>query len=181
MPVKLTNFINKLLFWRKKGQPTVPQEIELELTRLQTQINKLADQNEELRVQIQKMRREYEALLTKSEEQKTTAGKEELERLFSRLCHNLAVLVTLSCQVLSGKDTDVKDLAQMILAMEQELIRLGLERLGSPGEKTVFDIAQYRAMGVETFEIGAPVVIRIPGYKFNDTILLKATVSGLSE
>ncbi|MGB9602020.1 MAG: hypothetical protein ACPMAG_04445 [Limisphaerales bacterium] len=126
---------------------------------------------------IEQMRREYERLQEslKGIESKTRG---DATRIFlSSFANRLSLLVVLACGIKDGKQIDVKEIADQILALEKELAGYGLEPVGRPGEKVKYDVRVHQGMGSDLIEDGEEVVVRIPGYKYENQILIKAYIS----
>jgi molecular chaperone GrpE (heat shock protein) len=126
---------------------------------------------------IEQMRIEYEALQASRERAVGEAGQEQLDKLFKKLSGALSNLMGLTELAEAEKDVQVADLVDLIKGLEKELTRAGLERIGTAGENTEFDVALHQRMSGGAVRAGTPVAIRLPGYRTRQKILLKAMVS----
>ncbi len=127
--------------------------------------------------QIEQMRSEYAALELAKARALAGAGQEQLEKLFKRLAGPLANLMALAALAESGREVQVTDLTQLIRGLEKQLAQAGLEPIGQPGEKTVFETSCHQRMSGGAVQNGTPVTVRIPGYRMGEKVLLKAMVS----
>lgn len=127
--------------------------------------------------QMERMRSEYAALQADKERASAGAGQDQLEKLFKRLVGTLGNLAVLTAMAESGREIEVRDLVQLVKALEKELVRAGLEPVGKVGEKTAFDVACHQRMSGGAVRAGTPVTVQIPGYRMGQKILLKAMVS----
>ena len=126
---------------------------------------------------IERMRAEYGRLEAARQQAAQGGGQEQLERLFKKLTGPLSNLDTLASSARAGREVQISDLLDLFAGLEKELNRAGLERIGDVGEATVFKSAVHQRMSGGTVHEGAPVTVRIPGYRWKEKILLKSMVS----
>jgi molecular chaperone GrpE (heat shock protein) len=126
--------------------------------------------------QIAQMRSEYAALEGAKERAAAASGREELERLFRRLCGILANLSGLRAAAEAGEEVQVADLLSLVQSLEKELGRGGLQPIGKVGQQTTFNVALHQAMGGGAVAPGMPVTVQLPGFRLNERVLLKAMV-----
>jgi len=131
--------------------------------------------------QIEQMRSEYAALELAKARALAGAGQEQLEKLFKKLAGVLANLMALTAMAEAGREVEVTDLTQLIRGLEKELARAGLEAIGRPGEKTMFETSCHQRMSGGAVQSGIPVTVHLPGYRLGDKVLLKAMVSTRDE
>ncbi len=127
--------------------------------------------------QVETMRQEYAALKAAGEHAAAGAGQDQLERLFKKLAGPMSNLSALAELSESGKDVPDGDLVSLFHAVEKELARAGLERVGRCGEDAPFDTAVHQRMSGGAVHAGTPVTVRVPGYRMGGRILIKAMVS----
>jgi molecular chaperone GrpE (heat shock protein) len=132
---------------------------------------------EERDQRIEAMQREYAALQVAKEKVAGDGGQEQLERLFKKLAGPLSNIAALTDLGKAGRDIAANDLLGLFQSLEKELARAGLERVGTVGEATNFDTALHQRMSGGTVHAGTQVVVRVPGYRQGEKILLKAMVS----
>lgn len=130
---------------------------------------------------IEAMRQEYERLQLARAQAASGAGEAEIERLFKKLAGPLSNLVALSVLATHGQSVETADVFALLRDLEKELARFGLEPIGAAGEGTAFDIACHQRMSGGSVHAGTPVVIRLPGYRLRQKVLLKAMVSTSEE
>ena len=127
---------------------------------------------------IAAMEGEYAQLQEDKARAVAESGGEQLERLFKKLCSPLATLSTLAHAARAGQPVEVRDLADLVVSLEKALTAAGLERVGEPGVEAAFDIALHQRMSGGAPHGGAPVKVRLPGYRLGAKVLQKAMVSG---
>lgn len=150
------------------------QELLEEITRLKEELTK----RDEL---ISQMRREYEELASRFNQEKKRHYDEALESHFSRIVNRLATLVTLAHAAKHNLKVELDDVVDQIFFLEKELMASGLEPIGKPGETVEFDTALHQPMGTGIIADGAKVVVKIQGYKLRGKVLAKAIVAGTEE
>ncbi|MFW6163768.1 MAG: nucleotide exchange factor GrpE [Planctomycetota bacterium] len=126
---------------------------------------------------VERLRAEYEALRAERDRAVGRAGQEQMEQLLKRLAGPLSNLIALAELAEAGQDVEVKDLTSLVRGVEKPLARAGLEAVGKVGEETRFDVAVHQRMSGGAVRGGTPVVVRLPGYRLGDKVLLKAMVS----
>ncbi len=131
--------------------------------------------------QIERLRREYEALRAERDRAFGQAGQSEMEKLFRRLCGPLSNLDALATLAEAGKDVQARDMAGLVRSLEKELARAGLEPVGRVGETGRFDVRFHQRMSGGTVHDGTPVTVRLPGYRLGEKVLQKAMVSAKEE
>ncbi len=130
---------------------------------------------------IEQMRAEYAALQAARERAGAEAGQDQLEKLFKRLAATLGNLNVLTAMAEAGREVEAGDLIQLIRGLEKELLRAGLEPIGTVGEKTLFAVASHQRMSGGAVRDGVPVTVQIPGYRMGEKILSKALVSARAD
>lgn len=175
MPVKEPGYFGSL--WQailgKKADAPAPAEttaLKAEIASLQMEIAE-RDKNMEI------MQKEYVQLGTARDKGIADAGQEQTERLFKKLVGPLSNLATLAGLRQAGQQVSMDDLIHLFHDLEKELAKFGLLQIGQVGETCGFDTTLHQRMSGGTVHIGTPVVIRIPGYKSFDKILLKAMIT----
>ena len=126
---------------------------------------------------IASMQREYAAAESKARDGAESGAKQELQRVFKKLAPGLANLHALAALSEAGRDVAAADLVSLFRSLEKALRALGLEPVGHPGDTLPFDVAIHQRMSGGMVSAGQPVTVRAPGYRFGDTVLLKAMVS----
>jgi len=127
------------------------------------------------------MQREYAALQAARGRAAAGAGREQVERRFKKLACILSNLAVLAGAAEAGRDVASADLLALFHSIEKELNRAGLERIGAPGATSAFDASIHQRMSGGTVSAGTPVVVRAPGYRMGESVLLKAMVSAREE
>ena len=130
---------------------------------------------------ILRMREEYAELEQARARAAATAGSEQMERLFKKLCGPLATLSTLAHAVRAGQSVEVRDLADLVVSVEKALHGFGLEPIGEPGAETAFDVAAHQRMSGGSPHGRESVRVRLPGYRLGQKVLQKAMVTGKEE
>ena len=77
----------------------------------------------------------------------------------------------------AGREVAATDLTQLVRAVEGELIRAGLARIGDVGQRAGFDVALHQRMSGGDVHPGTTVTVQIPGYRFEQKVLMKALVT----
>jgi molecular chaperone GrpE (heat shock protein) len=155
-----------------ESKPTAEAEAEL-----RAQLASLRMDVEERDQRIEAMQREYAALQVAKEKAAGDGGQEQLERLFKKLAGPLSNLAALADLGKAGREVAAADLLGLFQSLEKELAHAGLTRVGTVGEATSFDTALHQRMSGGTVHAGTQVVVRVPGYRQGEKILLKAMVS----
>lgn len=127
---------------------------------------------------IAQMRREYEILANRLNEEKNRHYEEALERFITQIINHLAMLVTLANGYRNNLQVELEDVVNQIMFLEKELIALGVEPIGRVGETVEFDVSLHQPIGTSMIQDGAKALVKIQGYKFRGKILAKAIVSG---
>lgn len=143
----------------------------------QAQVASLRMDLAEREKQMEQMRLEYAALELAGQRALAGAGQEQMEKLFKKLAGSLANLTVLTAMAEAGRDVEVTDLTHLIRSLEKELVRAGLEPIGTPGEESSFDTSCHQRMSGGAVQSGIPVTVHIPGYRLGEKVLLKAMVS----
>ena len=130
---------------------------------------------------IEHMRADYETLERAKERVAAEAGQDGVEKLLKRLSGPLATLAGLSSMAEAGDEVEMADLVQLVHDLEKTLARAGMEQIGTVGQRAEFDVAGHQRMSGGAVKPGAPVTVRLPGYRLGDKVLLKAMVSGQEE
>lgn len=128
---------------------------------------------------IAAMQREYSALSEAVERQSANAGQAEMEKMFKRLSGNLSTLAALIDLAESGREVDLHDVVDLFRVIERDFAAAGMERIGTAGSVCAFDPAVHSPMRGGTVTVGTAVAIRVPGYRMEGKILLKALVRTL--
>ncbi len=159
------------------GRETLIAGVEGSNASVQARIALLEMDIKERDKRITEMQKEYANLQVAQEKATAGAGREEIKNLCKRLVGTLSNLDVLVSLEKSGREVAVKDLIELILSLEKELGRIGLEKIGTVGMETGFDPVFYQRMSGGSVRAGIPVVVRIPGYRMGEKILLKAMVT----
>lgn len=155
-----------------ENKPVAEAEAELRAQLASLRLD-LAERNQ----RIEAMQREYAVLQSAKDRAAGDSGQEQLERLFKRLAGTLSNLAALADLGKQGREISAADLLSLFEGLEKELAHAGLERVGVTGETTVFDTALHQRMSGGAVHAGTRIVIRVPGYRHGEKILLKAMVS----
>jgi len=126
---------------------------------------------------IEKLRSEYEALRAERDRAVGRAGQDQVEQLLKRLAGPLSNLIALTQLAEAGQEIEVNDLVSLVRGVGKELTRAGLEAVGTVGEESRFDVALHQRMSGGAVREGTAVIIRLPGYRLGEKVLLKAMVS----
>lgn len=126
---------------------------------------------------IARMQTEYATLRADSAHATEGARMAEVEVLCKRLSSPLANMLALRALHEAGKSPQVDDLLALVDDLTTEVLKSGLEPIGDMGKSTEFDIALHQRMSGASVHAGAPVIVRLPGFRLGDRILLKAMVS----
>lgn len=128
---------------------------------------------------IAAMQTEYETL--RHDSARAGAANAEQEQMVKRIVAPLANLVALRSLADSGKAVSAPDVLSLVGDLLQELRKGGLEQIGTVGELTEFNSALHQRMSGTGVHSGVPVLIRLPGFKKDEKILVKAMVSTRTE
>jgi len=126
---------------------------------------------------IQQMKREYAELLGNCERAATDSGNLRIEGILCNLCGPLASLAVLATGIRDGRDVSVADFAGLVDELEQKLGASGLLSLGRPGDLAPLNLAEHQFLGSRAVPTGSVVQIRLPGYRLDGKVLLKAMVT----
>lgn len=127
--------------------------------------------------QIGAIQREYAALQSARDRAAADGGQQQLERLYEKLAGPLSNLAALADLSESGQQVAARDFAHLIRSIENELARAGMERVGAVGEVSSFDPAIHQRMSGGTVHLGTSVIVRLPGYRMGEKVLMKAMVT----
>jgi molecular chaperone GrpE (heat shock protein) len=126
---------------------------------------------------IATMQAEYETLRQEGARATEEAGQDQLEALCKRLASPLANLAALRALAAEGKTVSVDDVLALAGDFERALRKAGLEVVGQVGETTIFDVAVHQRMSGGDVHTGTAVTVRLPGYRLEERVVLKAMVS----
>jgi molecular chaperone GrpE (heat shock protein) len=126
---------------------------------------------------IAAMQKEYANLEAAAKQAAAGAGADQLEQMFKKLAAPLSNLATLAAIAAEGREVAVADLISLLRTVEKHLKAAGLEAVGEVGAAVPFDVALHQRLSGGTVRAGVPVVVRTPGYRFGERVLLKAMVS----
>ena len=126
---------------------------------------------------IAKMKTEYANLSGEKDHAGSQAGKEQKEKLFKSLTGTLSNIATITDIVKAGKEVEASEYLRLFDDLEKNLQRAGLQRIGNVGEKGKFDSTLHQRMSGGTVHQGTEIAIRIPGYRTETNVLLKAMVT----
>jgi molecular chaperone GrpE (heat shock protein) len=131
--------------------------------------------------QIASLQSEHEAQRADRDRAVASSAEERLEKVLKRVAPALSSASALRAMVEQGKEVAPADILASVRDVERELARAGLVIVGAPGERAVFDPAVHQRMSGGDVRPGSDVVVRLPGYKLGDRVLLKAMVSAGEE
>lgn len=172
---KITNSIKNSLLKGKTNEDKL--EIKKVISDLNFKILCLEKEIEEKNQTINQMRKEYNRLIEEIKAVKTKREGDFAGNILSSIANRLSILVVLAYAIKNGAQTNANEIAEQVLGLEKELMDCGLEPIGRPGETVQYDVAIHQPMGNQLFEQGEKVIIRIPGYRVEKRILIKAYVS----
>jgi molecular chaperone GrpE (heat shock protein) len=173
-------------YWRRvwmavtgQQEPSAPPTTSMDISEaeLRSRVAALELELRERDMRIEEMKREYAALQAARDRAVAAGGQEELEKMLPKLAGPLSNLVTLAVAAKAGKTVSSADMAGLVEDVESSLAAWGFQRLGEPGATTEFDVAAHQRMSGGSVRAGTPVVVRIPGYRFRERMLLKAMVT----
>lgn len=180
MTTKDTGYFLRLwaaLWGREVKEPTATATAGEEPAEMEARVATLKMDRKERDERIEQMRAEYAALEVAKERAAADAGQGEVEKLLKRLGGPLATLAGLTSMAEAGEQVEVADLVQLIRDLEKVLGQVGMERIGTVGERAGFDVAGHQRMSGGGVKPGTPVTVRLPGYRFGEKVLIKAMVS----
>ncbi|MBI3800390.1 MAG: nucleotide exchange factor GrpE [Deltaproteobacteria bacterium] len=123
------------------------------------------------------MQKEYATLEATAKRATTGAGQEQIGELFKKLAAPLANFSLLAAHADTGQSLEAADVTRLFRSVEKHLHAAGLEQVGSAGEHVPFDVAFHQRMSGGMVSAGSPVVVRMPGYRYQGKVLLKAMVT----
>ena len=126
---------------------------------------------------ITSMQKEYANLEAAGKRAAAGAGADQLQALFKKRAAPLSNLAALAAMADEGREVAAADLVSLLRSVEKQLKAAGLEPVGRVGEAVVFDVAVHQRMSGGTVSAATPVVVRTPGYRLGDKVLLKAMVT----
>ena len=126
---------------------------------------------------ITTMQKEYATLEATAKQATADAGQEQLIELFKKLAAPLANFSLLAAHADTGQSLEAADVIRLFRSLEKHLHASGLEQVGTPGEQVPFDVALHQRMSGGMVSTGSPVVVRMPGYRNQGKVLLKAMVT----
>lgn len=144
---------------------------------LRSRIQTLKMDLEERDQKIARMRQEFAHLQSQAATDRAGAGSAELAGLAKRLAPILSQLPTLRALHESGKEVRTTDLFTLFAKLEKQLAETGLQPVGTVGETCPFDPRFHQRMSGSDVNDGVQVRVRFIGYRFQETVLLKAMVS----
>jgi molecular chaperone GrpE (heat shock protein) len=171
--MKIVRYCRRLLSALLGHEEAVPEDgtaAQARIATLEMDVNERDDR-------IAAMQAEYAQLEASKGRATASAGQDEMERLFKRLAGPLSNLATLVELARHGEAAESGDFVQLFDALERELGRAGLERIGTVGEETDFDVALHQRISGTTVHAGTPVSVQMPGYRMEAKVLLKAMVT----
>lgn len=125
------------------------------------------------------MEREYSTLSEAMDRQSASAGQAQLEKTFKGLSGNLSTLTALIDLADSGQAVNLRNVVDLFRVIERDFAAAGMERIGKAGEVRAFDSAIHSPMSGGSISAGTAVAIRVPGYRMEGKVLLKALVRPL--
>jgi molecular chaperone GrpE (heat shock protein) len=123
------------------------------------------------------MQKEYATLEAQAKRATADAGDEHLGALFKKIAPQLANLATLATLPETGQSLEVGDVLNLFRSVEKQLKAAGLEQVGAAGEHVPFDVALHQRLSGGMVTAGSPVVVRMPGYRYQGKVLLKVMVT----
>jgi molecular chaperone GrpE (heat shock protein) len=144
---------------------------------LQAEVARLKLDLEDRDHRIATMQRDYQLLQETKSQETAAAGDEQLQKVFKKLSGVLANLVAMAQIADSGQAVDAASFVKLVHSLNRELGRAGLECIGKVGETVGFNVAEHQRMSGGAVHPDAPVIVRLPGFRFGQKILNKAMVS----
>lgn len=146
-------------------------------SQLETRIAGLEMDLKERDEQIVRLRQEFALQAQQAEQAVAQAGSTELEALAKRVAPLLAQLATLQAMTDGGREVRPADVLKLAGKIKAVFLESGLIPLGQPGELCPFDSQIHQRMSGGDVQDGAPVKVRFEGYRFRETVIVKAMVS----
>jgi molecular chaperone GrpE (heat shock protein) len=152
------------------GPDASPAELRARIASLEMDV---ADRDQRIAV----MREEYAASAQSGLRSADSASGKATEDVVKRLAGALSNAAVLGALAKSGKEVAASDALALLADIERQLGRAGVERIGEVGEEIRFDTAQHQRMSGGTARADSKAVVRMPGYRLGERVLLKAMVS----
>lgn len=89
----------------------------------------------------------------------------------------LANFSLLAAHADAGQALEAADMVRLFRSVEKQLKAARLEQVSNAGEHVQFDVALHQRMSGGMVSAGSPVVVRMPGYRYQGKVLLKALVT----
>jgi molecular chaperone GrpE (heat shock protein) len=168
------SYITRLIDALLGQEPTVPATTDATVNaRLATLEMALRERDQ----RIAAMQKEYTTLEATAKRATADAGQEQLAELFKKLAGPLANLSVLATLAEAGQSVDAADVLNLFRSVEKQMKVAGLEQVSAAGERVAFDVAVHQRMSGGMVSAGSPVVVRMPGYRYQGKVLLKALVT----
>lgn len=168
------SYVTRLIDALLGREPTVPATTDATVNaRLATLEMDLRERDQ----RIAAMQKEYATLEAQAKRAATDAGEEHLGTLFKKIAPQMANLATLAALAETGQPLEVGDVLNLFRSVEKQLKAAGLEQVSAAGERVPFDVAVHQRMSGGMVSAGSPVVVRMPGYRYQGKVLLKAMVT----
>ncbi|NLV40036.1 MAG: nucleotide exchange factor GrpE [Candidatus Hydrogenedentes bacterium] len=175
VPYWLRRLLDRAGLWNTPPPP--PPDFQSELLDRTARMADFAMELQDRERRMHTMRGEYARLESERTRQVSEAAERERDRLFARLAPPLANLDMLMDLAAAGRPASPEDVRTVHEQLRNELERQGLQRIGAAGAETAYDDTAHESMDGSPIPCGAPVVVRVPGYRTHGRTLLKAVVS----
>jgi len=132
------------------------------------------------RLESESLRSEYAALKQRSSSREEVVARTERLNFLRKI---LPVVVQIPAMQNADASLSARDVLEVLRPLDQMLTDMGFERIGEVGQELLFDPNRHRLMEEESGSRQAyeRVMVRFVGYAFEDEILAKAEVMGVSE
>lgn len=124
----------------------------------------------------EKLKQEYQLLLSEMEKQKESIKKEFAEKSLKKLEPWLLQWPTAAAAAQKNNQLPAVRLLPLVKPIEELLTEWGIKQYASVGEEVAYD-PQWHQLIEGTVKIGEPVKVRYPGYLQGDKLRLRAQVS----
>jgi molecular chaperone GrpE (heat shock protein) len=135
------------------------------------------------RIDLEQARKETEALRRTLDGERggrqdaiDAAKAARLAPVMTDLAETLAQLALQRRLIEEGKPVAASDVAALAAGIAETLDRVGLAQLGAPGDRAAFDPALHQSLAGPPPAAGAPITVRMPGFRFGGQIVRRASV-----
>jgi molecular chaperone GrpE (heat shock protein) len=135
------------------------------------------------RLEANTLRSEYFALKSRISGREQTAIRTERLAFLRRILPVVVQIPTINHAVSSGVSLLTKDVLEVLRPLDQMLTDMRFERIGEVGQELPFDPTRHHLMEDESSssQLYERVIVRFVGYIYENEVLAKAEVTGVSE